>query len=140
MIYPLPALVCLMQNPSQRITLNLNNTPTRQALETLFKSAGVKAFTLEEGITGNVTISVKDLSFPDALARITQAASPAVTAINLPSGQPGGSWVIKPATLPSNPPLQAQKFPPDLPWEKITLRYRTAKELSPLLLLSFHFY
>lgn len=125
MIYPITALVASLQTP--RISLTLNQTPTRRALETLFKSAGVKTFQIEEGIVGTVTLSAKDLLFPEALAQLTQAASPPVLAVNLP----GGAWVVKPA--PAQAPRREGPHFPVWEWEKITLRNRTAKELSPLL-------
>ncbi|MGC8668797.1 MAG: hypothetical protein ACP5VE_11855 [Chthonomonadales bacterium] len=63
---------------NKKVTLNLENADIRYALQLLFKSAGVN-FSLDQAVSGTVTVSLTDVPFRTALESIlrsTQSTNP----------------------------------------------------------------
>jgi type II secretory pathway component HofQ len=86
MIYPLaptPIAAYVLTLPQQKtdplISLDFKETPIRPALETLFKTGGVKNYILDKSISGTVTLTAKDLPFQEALSLVLTQNSQALT-------------------------------------------------------------
>jgi len=57
------------------ITLNLQNVPIQTALQLLFKSAGIRNYTIAPDVLGNATIQVQEIPFTTALNRLLSSVN-----------------------------------------------------------------
>jgi hypothetical protein len=134
---PLPiaayVLTLPLQKADQLISTDFNNTPLRSALETLFKSAGIKNYVIDNGVTGTVTLKTTGQPFDKLIALLQRAAT-----------QPflyqasNGVVVVTPRpaqTSTSGGGGGQGRLPaiPEGPLYPITVRYRTLDELETVL-------
>ena len=80
---PLIASPVAAQDPataagSQKLSLNLQNSPIVPALKTLFQSRNLNNI-IDQDVTGNVNISISDVSFDVELRALLRAANPPLT-------------------------------------------------------------
>lgn len=77
------------QPPAEKkVTLQFSNTPVVDAIDLLFKKAGYK-YTIEAGVSGNITMRLTDVPFEQALNRMMEAT-------RLEYVTTGGRYVIRP--------------------------------------------
>lgn len=61
------------------ITLNLLNVPIQASLRTLFSSAGIRNYQIDQGVQGFANINVGDVPFTTALRQLLSQATPPAT-------------------------------------------------------------
>ena len=61
------------------ISLNLINVPIQTALRTLFSSAGIRSYNIDNGVQGYANINVSDVPFSVALNPLLNAGNPPLT-------------------------------------------------------------
>lgn len=64
------------------ITLNLNNVPIKTALQLLFKSAGIRNFTIANDVYGNANIQAAEVPFATALTQMLNSVGATFTIEN----------------------------------------------------------
>jgi len=64
------------------ITLNLNNVPIKTALQLLFKSAGIRNFTIANDVFGNANIQASEVPFTTALSQMLNSVGATFTVEN----------------------------------------------------------
>jgi type II secretory pathway component GspD/PulD (secretin) len=85
----LPALVTLALMP-QQLSLEAENLPIRDAVRSLFQQAKITDFSVEENVTGTVTVTVTNQPLESALKQVLRA-----NPIPLTYSRVDGSWIIK---------------------------------------------
>jgi type II secretory pathway component GspD/PulD (secretin) len=61
--------------PTQSVSVSLSNAPVREALDALFKSAGLN-YTIDPSITQSVTVNLHNIPFDVALRSILRSTNP----------------------------------------------------------------
>lgn len=118
------------------ISLDLRDAPIRQALEQLFTNGGVQ-FSIDNSVTGYITLKIQDQPFESALRLIMRASS-----VPLTYTLEGGVYFVKPRPLVTAPVVDTAP-PPDvnnntqqkqyLPLEQIQLVYADPYDLVGIL-------
>ncbi|WP_395094712.1 hypothetical protein [Armatimonas sp.] len=132
---PIPAFVVRLplQKADQLISADFYDTPLRSALETLFKSAGIRNYVIDNGVSGTVALKVTPLPFEKVLQLMQRASTKPFTYTTN-----NGVWIVKPTVDTSKPPPLVTPTAPfnhnqTASYEKILLRHRTPQELAGLL-------
>lgn len=133
---PIPALVVRLplQKTDQLISADFYDTPLRSALETLFKSAGIWNYVIDNGVSGTVSLKATPLPFEKVLQLMQRGSTKPFTYTTN-----NGVWIVKPTVDTSKPLLPVMPSAPRFnqnqtaPYAKILLRHRTPQELAGLL-------
>ena len=76
---PASAQDAVAADSGKPISLNLINVPIQTALRTLFSSAGIRSYNIDNGVQGYANINVSDVPFSVALNQLLNAGNPPLT-------------------------------------------------------------
>jgi hypothetical protein len=92
-----------------KVTVHLSNTPVIDAIDAVFKNTGYK-YTIEPGVSGYISIGLKDVSFEQAIKSIAEGA-------HLQYEVKGGRYIFRPIppqpTIPIDQPGEPVQPVPD---------------------------
>lgn len=106
------------------VTLNLNNVPIKTALELLFRSAGVRNFTIAPDVQGFASIQAQDQPFSSALRNL-------LSSVNSTFSLDNGSYNIT-IKRPTPPPAAIIDKPTTVVGGATTTDSTAAKQYFPL--------
>ena len=133
MILPtVPALICTQDEPGKLISIDFARTPLRSALESLFKSAGIRRYKIANDISGTVSLKTTGagIDLEQALQWVIRESMEPVTYL-----KENGVWIVQllpQATGTPSPPIETPARPVPS-WVEIPLHFRTPQEFSELL-------
>jgi len=90
-----------------RFSVRASAEPTRDVLKGLFENAKAP-YRIEDGVSGTVSLDVRDLALGDLLERIAKAASPALTV-----RREGEAYVVSPKAAPQGQSVQGEENVPE---------------------------
>jgi len=97
----------LYADDGKKVSLQLSDTPVIDVIDYLFKDSGYK-YTIEPGVSGRISVGIKDLPFEEAVKAIADAS-------NLEYTVGAGRYIFKPK--PKVQPIVEEVPSPDQPEE-----------------------
>lgn len=116
-----------------RVSVDLKDAPTREAIEAIFKQAGIQNYVIDNNVAGFVTLKLTEQPLENTLKLFMRASSQPLTYTI-----ENGVWIVKPRISVLSPALSAPEAPvlqaPSGPhYERINLTYLDPADLEQLL-------
>lgn len=134
LVLALPGAAFAQQDKLSPVSFDLQDAPVRSVLEAAFKQAGINNYLIDNNVVGFVTLKITEQPFESALKLVMRAAS-----VPLTYSKENDVWIVKPRTLtppsvsPSAPELPAVATRNAASYERISLTYLDAADLSAVL-------